>query len=125
MMNFAHFTWENAHDLMCNEKQRCRENFNSQSKKIDRGDTSFGTEKGKAAADATGDGSFCVKDSKGRSWLCFERRELTEEERMAEIMARVRGDVGIPMPAWIGEKGLRELSATSVEELRECLSKQR
>ena len=86
---------------------------------------SYVCKKGKPAADAAGDGSFCVKDTKGRDWLCFERRELTEEERMAEIMARVRGEVGMPMPAWIGEKGLRELSATSVEDLRECLSKQR
>lgn len=86
---------------------------------------SYVCKKGKPATDAAGDGSFCVKDTKGRNWRCFERRELTEEERMEEIMARVRGEVGMPVPAWIGEKGLRELSATSVEELRECLSKQR
>lgn len=81
--------------------------------------------KGKPAADAAGDGSFSVKDSKGRSWLCYERREMTEEEKMAEIMARVRGEPGMPMPAWIGEKGLLELRATTVEELRDSLSKQR
>ena len=81
--------------------------------------------KGVPAADATGDGSIHVKDAKGRDWLCFEQRELTEEERMAEIMARVRGEPGIPTPAWIGEKGLRELTVKSVEELREGLSKQR
>ena len=30
-MNFAHFTWENAHDLICDGKQRNRENFNFKS----------------------------------------------------------------------------------------------
>jgi hypothetical protein len=79
--------------------------------------------KGKPAV--AGDGSFHVKDTKRRDWLCYEQREYTEEEKMAEIMARVRGEPGMPMPAWIGEKGLRELSATSVEELRGYLSKQR
>src|SRR4051812_29913339 len=62
--------------------------------------------KGKPAADAPADGSFCVKDAKRRDWLCYEQRALTEEEKMAEIMARVRGEPGMPMPAWIGEKGL-------------------
>lgn len=81
--------------------------------------------KGELAADAPGDGSFCVKDTKGRNWLCFERRELTEEERMAEIRARIRGEAGMPMPAWIREKGLPEIRAASVEELREGLSKER
>jgi hypothetical protein len=28
---FAQFTWENAAELMCNEKQRARENFNFKS----------------------------------------------------------------------------------------------
>jgi hypothetical protein len=86
---------------------------------------SYVCKQGKPAADTAGDGSFCVKDAKRRDWLCFERREMTEEEKMAEIMARVRGEAGIPMPAWIGEKGLRDICATSVEELSELLSKQR
>jgi hypothetical protein len=81
--------------------------------------------KGKLAADAAADGSFGVKDTKGRQWLCWEQRSMTEEEKMAEIMARVRGESGMPMPTWIGEKGRCELSATSVEELRAYLAKQR
>jgi hypothetical protein len=80
---------------------------------------SYVCKKGAPADDAAGDGSFHVQDATGRDWLCYERRELTQEE----IMALVRGEMRTP--AWLGEKGLREWSAASVEELRECLSKSR
>lgn len=71
------------------------------------------------AADATGDGCFPVTDNNGRDWVCYEEREPTQEE----LLARIRGEY-IP-PAWLREKGLRHMSAASIEELRECLSKER
>jgi hypothetical protein len=79
----------------------------------------FICKKGGPSADASGDGSFAITDDKGRLWMGYERREPTPEE----LLARVRGE--LRMPAWLGEKGLRNISATDVEELRVCLSKGR
>jgi hypothetical protein len=79
----------------------------------------FVCKKGVLMADAAGDGSFAVHDNRGRDWLCFERKEMNQEE----LLALVRGE--LRMPAWLGEKGLRNLTCTSIDELRECLSQQR
>lgn len=79
----------------------------------------FICKKGVPAAAAAGDGSFVVSDGKRRAWMCYEQRDHTPEE----LLARVRGE--FRTPAWLGEKGLRNISATDLDELRGCLSKER
>jgi hypothetical protein len=74
--------------------------------------------KGTPAPDAAGDGSFAVKDKKGRNWLCYELRERTQEE----LLALIRGE--IRTPSWLGEKEVLRVDATT-EELIDYLTKQR
>ncbi|HSQ54217.1 MAG TPA: SMI1/KNR4 family protein [Gemmata sp.] len=80
---------------------------------------SYLCKKGKLAKEAEGDGSFSLRDAKGRDWVCYEQRERTQEE----ILALVRGE--LRTPDWLGEKGLQHLGAASVEGLRDALAKQR
>ncbi|HZZ77279.1 MAG TPA: SMI1/KNR4 family protein, partial [Gemmataceae bacterium] len=79
----------------------------------------FVCKKGEPTADGASDGSFTVTDAKGRTWVCYERREPTQED----LLARVRGEVRTP--SWLGEKGLRNLTVADLDELRACLSKER
>jgi hypothetical protein len=79
----------------------------------------FACKKGTPAPDAEGDGSFSLKDDQGRDWVCFEKLGLTPEQ----LLARVRGE--LRWPSWLGEKGLRDLMVTSLEELRAELTKVR
>jgi hypothetical protein len=79
----------------------------------------FLCKKGVPAAEDTGDASFAVTDEKGRAWVCYEQRDPTPDE----LLARVRGE--FRTPAWLGEKGLRNIGATDFGDLRGCLSKER
>jgi SMI1 / KNR4 family (SUKH-1) len=75
--------------------------------------------KGVITADAEGDGSFTLKDEKGRDWLCFEQKDPTPEDLLARVQGRFR------MPPWLGNKGVRCLTVADLDHLRECLSKER
>jgi hypothetical protein len=75
--------------------------------------------KGVMGADAAGDRSFAVKDGKGRDWICFEIKELTDEE----LLAKVRGE--LLFPDWLSEKKLPRLTVSSIEELCAYLTKLR
>jgi hypothetical protein len=79
----------------------------------------FLCKKGTPAPDAEGDGLFTLRDGKGRDWLCYEQHDPTPEE----FLARVRGEYRAP--AWLGEKGVRNLGAADLDELCEGLSNER
>jgi hypothetical protein len=79
----------------------------------------FTCKKGRFGPDAAGDGSFAVKDDRGRDWVCYEQKVPTQEE----LLARVRGE--LRAPAWLHEKGLHEVSVADVEELHAALAKVR
>jgi hypothetical protein len=79
----------------------------------------FTCKKGSPGPDAVGDGSFTVKDDRGRGWVCYEQKVPTEEE----LLARVRGE--LRAPAWLHENGLHEVGVANVEKLRAALAKVR
>jgi hypothetical protein len=79
----------------------------------------FTCTKGKIGPGAAEDGSFAVKDDRGRDSVCYEQKVPTQ----VELLARVRGE--LPAPNWLHEKGLHEVGVADIEELRAALAKVR